>query len=476
MTRPRLKESALRLFPLAWPVFVGQIAVLAFSTVDTVMTARASALDLAALAIGGSIYISVFVGLMGMIFAVGPIAGQLFGAGKHRESGHEAEQAVWLALALAVVGCTVLLLPEPFLALARAEPAVAEKVRAYLRGLACALPASLVFMAYRGFNVAVSRPKAVMVLQLGGLALKVPINALFVFGFALPTPFGSFAVPALGAAGCGIATAIVMWCQLLAAILLRRDPFYAPFGLGYGLSPPSRKSLAALLRLGIPMGLSILIEVTGFTFMSFFISRIGATPVAGHQIAVNMVSLMFMVPLSIANASSVLVAQRIGAGDSDDAGRIGWAGLEIGVLIAAVLGSAVYLLREPLIGLYTRDPVIIAAALPLLAWVVLFHVADAAQTVAAFVLRAHRIATVPLVIYVVAIWAIGLGGGYVAVFELDAGPAWLRGAQGFWSMATLGVALAAFCLAGFLAWTLRREREEAAAARAVLTRPSPPAA
>jgi hypothetical protein len=104
------------------------------------------------------------------------------------------------------------------------------------------------------------------------------------------------------------------------------------------------------------MGLSILIEVTGFTFMAFFISRIGATPVAGHQIAVNMVSLMFMLPLSIANASSVLVAQRIGAGDSDDAGRIGWAGLEIGVLIAAVLGSAVYLLREPLIGLYTERP------------------------------------------------------------------------------------------------------------------------
>jgi len=125
-----------------------------------------------------------------------------------------------------------------------------------------------------------------------------------------------------------------------------------------------------------------------------------------------------------------------------------------------VLGSAVYLLREPLIGLYTGDPVIIAAALPLLAWVVLFHVADAAQTIAAFVLRAHRIANVPLLVYVFAIWVIGLGGGYVVVFFLDAGPEWLRGAQGFWSMATLGVGLAAVCLAGYLGWTLRRERAE----------------
>ena len=473
MTRPSLKQSARRLLPLAWPVFIGQIAVLAFSTVDTVMVARASALDLAALAIGGSTYISIFIGLMGVILAIGPIAGQLFGAGKLRESGHEAEQAVWLALALAVLGCTLLLWPEPFLALARAEAPVAAKVRGYLRGLAFALPAALVFMAYRGFNIAVSRPKAVMVLQLGGLALKLPLNALLVFGFVLPTPFGEWRVPALGAPGCGIATAIVMWCQLLAAIaLVRHDPFYAPFGLGRRrLSRPNRASLAALLKLGIPMGLSILIEVTGFTFMAFFISRIGATPVAGHQIAVNMISLMFMLPLSIANASSVLVAQRIGAGDAADASRIGWAGLEIGVLCAAVLGSTVYLLRESIVGLYTSNPIIIAAALPLLAWVVLFHIADAAQTIAAFVLRAHRITTVPLVVYVVAIWVIGLGGGYVVAFVFtDFGPVWMHGARGFWSMATLGIGLAAISLTGYLGWTLRRERASALALRAPAAR------
>ena len=466
MTRPSLRESARRLLPLAWPVFIGQIAVLAFSTVDTVMVARASALDLAALAIGASIYISVFVGLMGVVLAIGPIAGQLFGARRLKDCGHETEQAVWLALVLSVLGCGVLLWPEPFLALAQAEPAVAAKVRGYLHGLAFALPASLMFSAYRGFNVAVSRPKAVMALQLGGLALKVPVSGLLVFGFALPTPFGEWRVPALGAEGCGFATAVVMWCQLLAAIVLvRRDPFYAPFGLGHGLSRPNRASLAALLKLGIPMGLAILIEVTGFTFMAFFISRIGATPVAGHQIAVNMISLMFMLPLAIANASGVLVAQRLGAGDVDDAGRIGWAGLEIGVLIAAVLGSVVYVLRADLIDLYTGNAIIVAAALPLLAWVGLFHIADAAQTIAAFVLRAHRITTVPLMVYVVAIWLIGLGGGYIAAFVVTDGPEWMRGAQGFWSMATLGVALAAIGLSGYLAWTLRRERARAGLVR-----------
>ena len=191
-----------------------------------------------------------------------------------------------------------------------------------------------------------------MVLQLGGLALKVPLSPLLVFGFALPTPFGTLALPALGALGCGIATAIVMWCQLLAASRwCARDPFYAPLRpAATACRRRTATSLAALLRLGVPMGLSILIEVTGFTFMAFFISRIGATPVAGHQIAVNLVSLMFMLPLSIANATSTLVAQRIGAGDCRRraAARLARA-CEIGVLIAAVLGGAVFLLREPLV-------------------------------------------------------------------------------------------------------------------------------
>ena len=212
MTRLGLRRGARRIAPLAWPVFVGQVAVIAFSTVDTVMVARTSATrPRRARRSAASVYISIFVGLMGTVLAIGPIAGQLYGAGKLRESGHEAQQAAWLALGLAVPAACCCSLPEPFLALARAEPAVAAKVRDYLHGLAFALPPALVFTAFRGFNVAVSRPKAVMAMQLGGLALKVPVNAVLVFGAALPTPFGELDVPALGVAGCGLATAIVMW-------------------------------------------------------------------------------------------------------------------------------------------------------------------------------------------------------------------------------------------------------------------------
>jgi hypothetical protein len=155
------------------------------------------------------------------------------------------------------------------------------------------------FTVYRGFNTAVSRPKAVMLIQVTGLALKVPLSVALVWGVP------ALGIPPLGVLGCAIATGLAMWTQaLIAWLVLRRDPFYAPFELhGRGLDAPERKSLGAHLRLGLPMGAAILIEVSGFSFMAIFIARLGTTPVAGHQIAMNLVTLMFMVPLAIASAA-----------------------------------------------------------------------------------------------------------------------------------------------------------------------------
>ena len=447
------RADVARLVPLAWPVLVGQVAVLMFATVDTVLVARYSATDLAALAVGGAAYITVFIGLMGVVLAVGPIVGQLYGAKRYAAAGEQLHQAVWLAIGLAFLGSALLLFPQPFLALARATPEVAEKIRGYLLALAFSLPAGLLFAAYRGFNIAVSRPKAVMALQLGGLALKVPLSALLVYG-AGP-------LPSLGVTGCGVSTAVAMWLQVVIAWqVIRRDRYYAPFALfGHGLRPPNRPALLAQLKLGVPMGASILVEVVGFTAMAFFISRIGANAVAGHQIAANLVSLLFMVPLALSNASSTLVAQSIGAAQVPDARRIGWHGMQCAAGVALVLGTLVVFAREGIVRLYTDNEVIVAAALPLLAWVALFHFVDAMQIAAAFVLRAWRIATVPLVIYASSIWGLGVGGGYVLAFNVGgAVPASLHGARGFWMASTAGLAGAALGLTLFLLWVLRRKQ------------------
>lgn len=457
-----LLDSLQRIAPLAWPVFIGQIAVLAFGTLDTILIARYAATDLAALSVGAAVYITVFIGLMGVVLAVGPIVGQLFGAGDRLGTGRQLHQAVWMALMLSGLGSLILLLPGPFLDLSQSSPEVAQKVRAYLAALAVSLPAALLFSAYRGFNNAVSRPKAVMSIQLGGLALKAPLSLLFVYGFDLPTPLGHLQLPELGVLGCGIATAVVMWSQaLLGWWAIRSQTFYADFGLHRrGLMRVDRAAIKNQLLLGLPMGFTILVEVTGFSFMAIFIARIGTTAVAGHQIVANLVSMMFMVPLALASAASALVAQRIGARDFTAARRIGWHGLEIGVITATLLGGMVYFGRQLVLKVYTNDPVIAAAALPLLAWLWIFHVADAAQTLAAFVLRAHRVTTLPSLIYLIVLWGVGLGGGYTLAFHSQNwAPASMWGARGFWAASTVGLVLAALSLSALLAKVHRSELE-----------------
>lgn len=421
--------------PLAWPVLVGQIAVMMFSTVDTLMMGRVGPSDLAALAVGSAAYVTIFVGLMGVVLAVGPIAGHQFGAQDLPGAGRSFVQAQWLAVLLCVPGCLALWFPAPFAALAQLDAIQAAKVQAYTRPEAFALPAALLFTAFRGFSTAVSRPKAVMAMQLTGLAAKVPLNALLVFGWG--------PVPAMGVAGCGWATAIAMVGQaLVAAWLLRRDPFYGPFRIPHLWSTrPDWRELAALVKLGLPMGGSILVEVTGFTFMAFFIARLGATPVAGHQIAVNLVAMMFMIALAQATAAGTLVAQHLGAGEKREARIVGRHAMTLAALVAAAVGAVVALARGPIIGLYTDNAATAAAALPLLVWLWFFHLGDALQTVAAYVLRAYQVATLPMVIYVVALWGLGIGGGYFLAFGVGG-----AGAVGFWQAATAGLLMAALLL------------------------------
>jgi multidrug resistance protein, MATE family len=511
--------NARRIAALAWPVFIGAVAVLGFNTIDTLLIARHSVTDLAAFAIGASAYITVFIGMMGVVLALGPIVGQLFGAGRVAAAGEQLHQAVWLALGASVLGCALLVFPQPFIALAQAGPEVVARLRPHLLALACALPAALLFAAYRGFNTAVSRPKAVMVLQLGGLALKLPLSALLIFGIDLPLTLPGLGtvrltLPALGVLGCGLSTAVAMWAQLAVAVWqLRRDPFYERFSLWssstestphtaaggaatatvstarpWRLRPPDRRALAAQLRLGLPIGLGMLVEVSGFSFMALFIARLGSTAVAGHQITANLAALLFMAPLALGQASSTLAAQHIGAGQLAQARRLGRHALSLALLTAAGVGGAVMLGRTALAGLYTQDAAVLAAALPLLAWLGVFHVFDALQINAAYLLRAWRVATLPLLIYTACIWGVGLGGGYglalaswgdtaalagagaAPATALPAGLTALRGPPGFWAAATLGLALAGMALT--LLW-LRVARQGEHAARA--TPPRPPA-
>lgn len=446
MTFTRNTNPTARIAALSWPILVGQLAVIANGVMDTAMTSRFSATDLAALAVGASIYISVFVGLNGVIAALSPIIGQLFG-GKHYEAvGSEVKQGVWLAVILNCIGCAILLFPQPLLAIAHASPELSEKASLYLRILALALPATLGFRIYASLNTAIARPKMVMALQLTGLALKVPLNWLFIFG--------GLGIPAMGGPGCAAATAVVTWMMLIVGFLiLRVGPSYRKFGLfGTGFVAPRWAAQRELLKLGIPMGLSYLIEVTAFTFMALFIARLGATAVGGHQITANFATVLYMLPLAIASATGTLVAQAIGARDMEAAQRIGLAGIRFAAILSVSIGLLVWTTRYLIVRAYTPDETIIAAAVPLFAFIAFYQLFDSMQVVAAFVLRAYKIAIIPTVMYAFALWGIGLGGGYILGLDpFGISPPALHGAAGFWMANSLSIAVVA---AGLL-WYLR---------------------
>jgi MATE family multidrug resistance protein len=435
-----------RIAALAWPILIGQLAVIANGVIDTAMTSRFSSTDLAALALGASIYVSIFVGLNGVMQALAPVIGQLFGARRFADIGFEVRQGVWLGLVLTVVGCVGLLFPQPLLMLAHASPELSDKVTLYLRILALALPATMGFRIYASLNTAVSRPKMVMAIQIAGLFLKVPLNILFIFG--------GLGLPAFGGPGCAMATAATAWMAfLLGLFILRRDPSYREFALfGRGYTPPHWPALRSLLVLGIPMGLSYLIEVTAFTFMAIFIARLGETAVAGHQITANFGTVLYMLPLSIANATGTLVAQALGARDWKLARRTGYSGIRLAALLSAGIGCIVWLARDAIVHAYSPDPVVSAAAVPLFLFIGFYQLFDSVQVTTAFVLRAYKVAVIPTVMYAVSLWGLGLGGGYVLGLDpLGIAPAALRGAAGFW----MGNSVSLGIVAVGLLWYLR---------------------
>ncbi|VVE79511.1 MATE family efflux transporter [Pandoraea sputorum] len=443
-------QDIKRIAALAWPVLIGQLAVIAFGVMDTAMVGRASAFDLASLALGGSIYITVYVGLMGILVALSPIAAQLYGAGERIAIGEEVRQTFWLAVFLAVPGFLVLSHPQFILRLSEATPELEARATAYLHILAYGLPAAMLFRVYSSLSTAVAQPRIVMMIQVTGLALKVPLNLALIYGV------DRLGIPALGSTGCAIATTAINWVSCgLGLLLMARHPKLREFGVFTKFCWPQWRAIRALLKLGVPMGLSYLIEVTAYSFMAIFIARLGDVTLAGHQIAANLGALMYMLPMSIGIATATLTAQAIGSRDYKAAQLVGRRGVELAGTLGLLVALLMCLGRPLVLAAYTSDPLVAAVTAPLLTIVAFYHIFDALQVNAVFVLRAWKVAVVPTVIYALSLWGVGLGGGYVLGFDVGGlSPAWLHGATGFWAANSASVAVAAIGLLMYLRWVV----------------------
>ncbi len=436
-----------KLVHLTWPVLIAQLALMANSVIDTVMAGRLSAVDLAAVGIGASIYITVFVSVMGVLLALTPTVAHLYGAGRHSEIGEELRQSAWLSLLLAAIVIALLRHPQPFLTLSQLNPVMEAKVRAYLDALSWGVLPALFFRIFYGFSTGIGKPRPVMVLNLIAVALKVPLNTLFMFG--------AWGLPGLGGPGCAVATTLTatLTC-VLAWSWCGRIEEYRCYGIFARFSPPSPARLLGLLKLGLPIGATFFVDVTAFTFMALFIARLGPVISAAHQIAANLAALCFMLPMALGNAASVLAAQALGAGQPQQARRAGWTGIGGGVCMAALTCLILAWAAADIAGLYTRDEEVRLVASTLITYIAFYHFFDAMQGVAVNLLRSYKKTTLPMVVFALALWGVGLGGGYLlALTDTLVSP---MGARGFWLAGAIAMALAGGMMTAFFQHESRR--------------------
>ncbi len=429
------------LMRMAWPMFVAQLAVVANGLFDTAMAGRLSVADLAAVGIASSVQATILMSLMGVLLAMPPIVAQLHGAGRRAAIGREIHQGVWVSAALGLVAVVMLRFPQPFLAVSQLQPDVDAKVRAYLDASAWAVPGILAFRLFFGLSTGIGRPRPVMMFNLLALLLKIPLNAVFMYGL--------LGAPRLGAPGCAVATACD--ASLMAVLAWRwclTNPDYAEFRLATRLVAPDAQTIAAFLRLGVPIGLTFLADVTAFTFMALFIARLGPVVAGAHQIAANVAVLAFMLPLSLGNATAVLAGHALGSGEAGRARRICWTGVGLGLALAAMLSTIFWIAAGPIAALYSPDLEVQAIAVPLLVLVGVYHLADALQAVAVNALRGYKRSAVPMLIYTTTLWGVGLGGGVTLGLTGTFGPP--RGAAGFWLAAIAGIALAGVSVTVYL--------------------------
>ncbi len=422
-----------QLFNLTWPVLVAQAAVMANSLIDTLMAGQISPADLAAVGVGSSIYATVFVSAMGVLLALPPIVAHHYGAGRYLDIGSDVRQSAWLALFLSIAAFTALKFPEPLLAFSQLEPTLELKVRAYLGGIAWSVPGMLFFRVFYGFTIGISRPRPVMMLNILGLALKLMFNTILMFGY--------LAFPAMGGAGAGWSSALTMsTLALVAWVWCYRETQLSAYGVFARFDWPQWTPIKEFLRLGVPTGLMFLVDVTAFTFMALFVARLGAATSAAHQIISSVVIFLYTFPMALGNATGVLVGQSLGAGEPAKARNAGWLGAKIGMLISTALSIAVALNAQNLAAIYTTDETVRRIAASLLLLVLFFHPFDALQGIFAQILRGYKRATVPMVIYALALWGVGLAGGYVlGLTDTFGAPC---GVAGFWMGAIAGLGMA----------------------------------
>jgi MATE family multidrug resistance protein len=407
-----------RTLQLSLPVVIGQVAVFSMSFVDTVMAGRLPdrQLALAGLGIGGAMWSALMVFTIGLLMAVQPSVAQLDGAGRHPEAAAVTRQAYWIAALAALPFWLACFFSAPLLQLAQVDAQIIPVAAGYLRAISWGAPAICFVFLLRFFSEGSGHTKPTMFYGVLGGLLNIPLNYIFMFG--------KLGLPAMGTAGIGYASAIVIWLQLLMLVIyIQTHRHYKPFELFSHIARPHWQELRDLLKLGLPIAIAITLESGLFVAAALLIGRLGPLPAAAHLIAINFSALLFMVPLGMGSAVSVRVGNAIGRGDVHAARYAGIIGMLIVVVGQCCNMFLMLVFPEYVVALYTDDAAVAALAVSLLLFAGIFQLPDGLQICATGALRGLKDTRKPMLYNLFAYWVVGLSLGYYLTFQQQLGPA-----------------------------------------------------
>jgi MATE family multidrug resistance protein len=422
-----------KLFALSLPLILAQLAQSSMGFVDTVMAGRVSARDLAAVAVGSSVWFPLFLLLLGVLSALTPTISQAHGARNHNAIRQVTPQGIYLG---GIAGTIILLLLRQsslILPWLQVDPPLIPLIKGYLDGVSWGFPAIGVCFALRYCSEGLSQTRPSMLVSFFGLIVNIGANYVLVFG--------KLGFPAMGGVGCGPASAITMWAMFLGMIIvLWRGRIYRDLKMLRFNAPWCWSTQKQLLKLGLPIGGGLFIECSIFALIAILLARFGAQSVAAHQIALNFTSMIFMIPLSIATAISVRVGYCIGHQRQRQLLRTTLCGISSASFLALISATVMSLLPRYCVAIYTTDQQLLDAAAALLLFAAIYQVPDAIQVSCAGALRGCKDTRVPMLIQTAAYWGIGLPVGCY----LGLGLQW--GARGFWIGLICGLTSAAIML------------------------------
>ena len=421
---------------VAGPLAAANLAQMAMGFTNTVMVGSLGSAALAAAGLGASLYFTVALVCSGILTAVAPPAAHAIGAGDNHRAGRVTGAGLVLAALLAVPVVAALLAANRLLVVLGYEPALAAEIGRFLGAIAWAAPGFLGFAVLRSFLVAASHSRTVMIALILGIPMNAGLNWILIFGH--------LGAPGLGIAGSGCATAIIQWLMFTGIGIYA---LAAPSLAEYRMRPSLRgwNEIGRILRLGLPIGGILGLEIGVFATTGILIGLLGADALGAHQLVMNCISVVFMVPLGIAQAATVRVAVALGSRAPVAARRAGIVALALGVAYMAIMAGVLLAAPRAIAKIYVdidapANRGLVVIALYLLAIAALFQIFDGVQAIAAGALRGYRDTAVPLLIAVVGYWGIGFTGGWLLAFPAGYGPI------GLWSGLAMGLAAVALML------------------------------